>query len=452
MIDGYGAPEDDPEQWADQDGPRESTPEAPGRRHLRVTKASQVKVRRQRWLWDNRIVLGGLTLLAGREGLGKSTISCDICAQVTLGTLDGEFKGEPRAVIYLHSEDARDTTIVPRLVAAGADLDRVVFVDAVQTDEDGEFESQVVLPTDVAALAQLAIDEDAALVVLDAATSVIDSRLDGDKDRQMRKGLESIARGIGERAGCAVLGIVHFGKRDSGDTGKLILGSIAWSQVARSVLAVAKDEESGDLIISATKSNLAPGDASSLSARLVDRAVPTEDGVTHVGRVEWLGETDQNARDLLAGPDQAEDRTERATAEAWLEDYLTEQGKAPSFDTKKAAKAAGIAERTLERARRAIGVTSTNEGFPRKSYWSLPPSDATTDVRAREGGATGATGPDLGKREWSSGATDAVAPVAPALVHEAPMGATTPHHPIDLWLISGDPLPSAPSTAGQEPA
>jgi hypothetical protein len=174
-------------------------------------------------------------------------------------------------VIYLHSEDARETTIVPRLVAAGADLNRVIFVDAVTTAEGDEFESQVVLPSDVTELAELAIDADAALVVLDAATSVIDSRLDGDKDRQMRIGLESIARGIGERADCAVLGIVHFGKRDSADTGTLILGSIAWSQVARSVLAVAKDDETGDLVISATKSNIAPGDAASLSARLIDR-------------------------------------------------------------------------------------------------------------------------------------------------------------------------------------
>lgn len=399
-------------------------------RQLRATRASAVKARRQRWLWAGRIVLGGLTLLAGREGLGKSTIACDVCAQVTTGTLDGEYKGEPRTVIYLHSEDARDTTIVPRLLAAGADLDRVIFVDAVHTDEQGEIESQVVLPTDVAGMADLALDNAAALVVLDAATSVIDSRLDGDKDRQMRQGLESIARGIGERAGCAVLGVVHFGKRESGDTGKLILGSIAWSQVARSVLAVARDNESGDLVVSATKSNLAPGDAPSLSARLVNRAVPTDDGPTHVGRVEWLGETSQNARDLLAGPEQVpEDRTERATAEAWLEDYLTEQDKAPSFDAKKAARAAGIAERTLERARRSLGVISTNEGFPRKSYWSLPTSrasDATTPTRAHEHGATGATGPDQRESESPTGATAAVAPVAPRTAHEAAQGATGP--------------------------
>lgn len=407
----------------------------PVRRQLRVTKASQVRVRRQRWLWDARIVLGGLTLLAGREGLGKSTIACDLAAQVTRGALDGEYKGEPRTVIYLHSEDARDTTIVPRLLAAGADLDRVVFVDAVQTDEEGEYESAVVLPADVSQLGQLAIDEDAALVILDAATSVIDSRLDGDKDRQMRKGLEAIARGIGERASCAVLGIVHFGKRDSGDTGKLILGSIAWSQVARSVLAVARDDDSGSLVLSSTKANLAPGDTPSLAAQLINRMVDTEDGVTHVGCVRWLGETDQNARDLLSGPAEGDDVTERQTAAAWLEDYL-QQGKTSSKEIKKAARGADISERTLARARQSIGVITRNEGFPRQSYWELPDAaaDENDPARARDSGTTGTTGPDLQEQVVPGGTTDAVVPVVPPPVHEALPGAT--EHPTDLWLIS----------------
>lgn len=406
---------------ATSDGPESP---APGARRLRVTKASQVKVRRQRWLWDNRILLGGLTLLAGREGLGKSTIACDVCAQVTLGTLDGEHKGNPRTVIYLHSEDARDTTIVPRLVAAGADLERVIFVDAVMSDADGEFESEVVLPTDVAELSELAISSGAALVVLDAATSVIDSRLDGDKDRQMRKGLEAIARGIGERADCAVLGIVHFGKRDSGDTGKLILGSIAWSQVARSVLAVAKDDESGDLVISATKSNLAPGDASSLSARLVDRAVDTEDGVTHVGRVEWLGETDQNARDLLAGPEADSGLSETDEAAEWLRDHLLSQGgSAPAGEVIKAARRDGIAERTLQRARarKKTGVASRRVGT--NWAWSLEGANAENAVTSED-----AKAPDdvHVQASWRLGA---LAPSEP--------------HPTDLWRVSGDPIDEA---------
>jgi len=77
---------------------------------------------------------------------------------------------------------------VPRLKAADADLDHVVFVDAVMPGTDGEeHESALVLPADAHLLGDLVTEHQAALVVLDAATSTIDSKLDGDRDRQMRQ-------------------------------------------------------------------------------------------------------------------------------------------------------------------------------------------------------------------------------------------------------------------------
>jgi hypothetical protein len=296
-----------------------------------------------------------------------------LAAAVTRGLLDGELKGEPRTVVYVNSEDARDYTIVPRLRAAGADLDRVIFVDAVMSGDDGtERESSIVLPGDAHLLADTVRQHGAVLVILDAATSVIDSRLDGDKDRQMRQGLEAIGRVVGEGAGAAVLGIVHFGKRDSADTGKLILGSIAWSQVARSVLAAALDEDNGHLVISRTKGNLGI-EPPSLAAQIVNATVETSEGDTYVGKVELIGETDRDARTLLAAAElDHEERTERDAAADWLRDYLTETDKAPSKDVKKAAGDAGFSERTLARARISLGVVVTGEGFPRQSYWRLP--------------------------------------------------------------------------------
>lgn len=344
-------------------------------RQLRRTHGSEVVMRRLMFLWQDRIVLGALTLLAGREGIGKSTVAVDIAAQVTRGQLAGELNGQPRAVIYVNSEDARDTTIVPRLVAAGADLDRIIFLDALT---HGGLESPLMLPLDTARLEAEILDLDAALVVLDAATSVIDGSLDGDRDRQMRQGLEPISQLAG-RTGAAVLGIVHFGKRESADTGKLILGSIAWSQVARSVLAVARDDETSQLIISATKANLAPGDAASLAAQLVPTTVHTEEGPTSVGRVQWIGETHQRAQELLAGPTDPEDRGQLDEAVAWLRAHLTEKGgSAIAGDVIKAAKADGIAERTLQRARKNAGLGHGRRGT-RWSWW-LP-----DDARPEEG-------------------------------------------------------------------
>lgn len=330
-------------------------------------------MRRIRWLWELRIVLGGLTLLAGREGLGKSTLAVALAAMVTRGTLDGELRGTPRTVIYVDSEDARDYTIVPRLVAADADLHRVVFLDAMVRDENGALsEDAIVLPLDTELLAAAVIEHNAALVVLDAATSVIDSRLDGDKDRQMRQALEAIGRRVGEATGVAVVGIVHFGKRDSADIGKLILGSIVWSQVARSTLAVALDEDTGHLVISRGKGNLGPPPPS-LAARITPHTVQTPDGITSVGRIEWLGETAQDARDLLSGSESSDERTERDEAKDWLLAHLAAQGgTAPASDVLKAANRDGIAKTTLHRARRNAGVTTAKNGMTGGWTWSRP--------------------------------------------------------------------------------
>jgi len=352
----------------------EAGPVEPPRRHLVITRATDVPMRRVQWLWDLRIVRSGLTLLAGREGLGKSTIAVDLAARVTRGELDGELYGRPRTVIYVNTEDARDYTIVPRLVAAGADLDRVVFVDSVTPRADGDdLTGSIVLPLDDELLATVIRQNQVALVVLDAATSVIDGRLDGDKDRQMRIGLERIAR-IGQDTGAAMLGIVHFGKRESADTGKLILGSIAWSQVARSVLAVARDSDSGDLILTGTKGNLGPA-PESLGAKLISALVDTPDGAADVGRIEWTGVTDRDARDLLGGSEDG-DRAESDEAVEWLLHFLTERGgEAIAGEVIGAAAKAGFAKHTVQRARKRANVQSRKGSMGGGWVWAVRVQD-----------------------------------------------------------------------------
>ncbi|WP_280510451.1 AAA family ATPase, partial [Nocardia farcinica] len=293
---------------------------APPRR-LKVTRGSDVQTRRVRWVDQDWIPAGSLVLLAGREGLGKSTIAASKCAQITRGTLEGEWYGTPRNVIYLHTEDARDFTVVPRLRAAGADLDRVLFIDVVSEYSEA---GALVLPDDIGELERVVAAEDVAFIVLDAATSAMSSDLSGKDDRQVRQFLEPLSQ-MAARRDCVVLGLCHFGKRDGADTGKLILGSIAWSQVARSVLSVAKDEDSGNLIVTNTKANLAPR-TRSMEAVIESTTVTTDDGLAEVGVLRWLGETTVDARDLLGGPVDDTDVVERSEAEQVILAYLEDHG------------------------------------------------------------------------------------------------------------------------------
>ncbi|MGF0257285.1 AAA family ATPase [Rhodococcus erythropolis] len=370
-------------------------------RRLKVTRGSEVQTRRVTWIMPDWIPTGSLTLLAGREGLGKSTIAGSICAAITRGALEGELFGTPRNVLYVHTEDSREFTVAPRLKAAGADMDRVFFVD-VQTEMSDS--GTLILPLDTLALEDLVTKYDMAIVVLDAATSSMSAELSGKDDRAVRQYLEPLAQ-LAARRDCVVFGLCHFGKRDGADTGKLILGSIAWSQVARSVLSVALDEDSGHLVVTNTKGNLAPR-TRSMEAQIVSTTIPTEDGDAEVGRIEWLGESTRDARELLQGADDS-DLDDRSEAEAWLEDYLTEQGKRTAKQVKDDARKKGISEPTIKRAAKKLGVVYAFEGFPRTSVWSLPVQSAQPDhptLSHELTEPTEPTGADLRKPDEPTGA------------------------------------------------
>ncbi|WP_238981155.1 AAA family ATPase [Williamsia herbipolensis] len=323
-------------------------------RHLRVIRGSDVTMQKLEWWEPDLIPMSSLTLLAGREGKGKSTIACDWAARETRAG---------NSVLYLHSEDSREHTVTPRLVAAGADLTKVLFIDVETETTDA---GNLILPVDVPALDRVVAANDVTLIVLDAATSSMSADLSGNDDRQVRRFLEPLARLAGTRR-VVVLGLVHFGKREGVDSGKLILGSIAWSQVARSVLSLADDPETGNLIITNTKGNLASR-VRSVECRLESRSVMTAGGPTEVGRVEWLGDTNHDARDFLVA--EGEDHEERNEVQAVIVDYLRDVGgSAPAAEVLRITRAAGLIDNVVKKARRKAGVRTKRVGFGKDSAW-----------------------------------------------------------------------------------
>jgi hypothetical protein len=90
------------------------------------------------WLWPGRVAIGKQTLIAGEAGLGKSQIGIAMAAAVTTGGPwpCNEGHAPHGNVIILSAEDDPADTIVPRLLAAGADPQRVQIITAVRS-EDG---------------------------------------------------------------------------------------------------------------------------------------------------------------------------------------------------------------------------------------------------------------------------------------------------------------------------
>jgi hypothetical protein len=343
---------------------------APARR-MRLTPASAIRLRPTFWLWEDRIPLGALVLGPGREGIGKSLFCAWLTAQLTHGRLPGVHHGQPRAVIYAATEDSWERTIAGRLLVAGADMDRVYRVDV---ESITGTTLPLSLPRDCD---DLATEIDAAgvgLLVLDPLISAVDSRIDVNGEK-LREALEPLVA-LADHTGCSIFGLAHFNKATGTDALSRITGSRAFSAVARAVIGFARDTstDDGSCVLSQLKNNLGPTDLPSLRYRVESVTVDTEEGPGQWGALRILGETDTHVDDLINDtPADQDDRNETQAAMDWLTDYLTHNGgRAASADAKKAAKAAGITERTLGRARTRLRLDSDAVGFPRVTYWSLP--------------------------------------------------------------------------------
>ena len=348
-----------------------------GARRLHLTAASTIVPRPVHWLWQHRLPRGTFNLLGGAPDLGKSTIAYDIAAHVTQGTLPGELEHQPRAVIVVATEDSWEHTIVPRLMAAGADLTRVYRVDVVV---DESIHATLSLPEDNIELERAIRDRDVALVLLDPLMSRLSSRLDSHKDADVRRGLEPLSR-IADRTGVVVLGLIHMNKSAGGSALSRFMGSTAFPAVARvSYLVVADpDDDTGArrLLIQA-KNNIA-AKVPPRAYRIDPWEMTTEHGRLTAGQIVWLEDlAARTADDVLNQIDgkrnaaaNGEPATVVDTAAAWLLEQLDDTGRAQRTDLVDLAKG-DYTVKTLQRARDAAGVHVASLGFPKKSTWYLP--------------------------------------------------------------------------------
>ena len=206
-------------------GIEEAPAEPEPRRRLAFTRASDIEPEPVVWAWldegEGRVPAGAMTIAAGREGTGKSSFGIWMAAQITRGLLPGNFCGTPKNVFYIAVEDSWKQTIVPRLIAAGADLERVWQVEAV----DAEYgETTLSLPQDNSLMEKAIGEHDVALVVLDPLMSCIGKGIDTHRERDVRTALDPLAR-MADRTGCVLLGIAHFNKGAGTDPASLITGS-----------------------------------------------------------------------------------------------------------------------------------------------------------------------------------------------------------------------------------
>jgi len=92
---------------------------------------NDVQVTEVKWLWEPYIPIGKITIIQGDPGEGKTTMILAIASALTTGAILplSEEALERRNVIYQTAEDGLSDTIKPRLLAAGADCNKVIVID-----------------------------------------------------------------------------------------------------------------------------------------------------------------------------------------------------------------------------------------------------------------------------------------------------------------------------------
>jgi DNA polymerase len=348
-----------------------------------LVRASDVVPRALDWLWLGHLLRGSLELLTGLPGEGKSQIQCSIVASATTGSAwpDGT-NGAPRGnVIMLTAEDCLDQTLVPRLIAAGAELNRVHILKKIRRDSK---DRMFLLGEDLEMLAKIIADVgDVTLVTLDPITAYMGGKLDSHKTTDVRNQLGPLAE-LAERLDVAFSAITHPAKNAGSRSLDHFIGSQAFIAAARiGHLCVEEVEENehgkrqptGRRLFTNPKNN-----PHTKMPTIAYRVVSADGGtdrntgaVISVSRIAWEETINMTADEALAAAAPRKDKDSGGPT-VFLQDMLT-NGPVPVKTIEERAEARGFSKDQLDRAKKKMGVVAFREGGVGKEgrwFWALP--------------------------------------------------------------------------------
>jgi hypothetical protein len=348
----------------------------PAGRSLIVRRASEITPEPIEWPWPKRVAIGKQMMIVGEPGLGKSQLTAFMAAAITTG---GQWPCDEGpaplgSVIILSAEDDAADTIRPRLDAAGADPARVLIVSAVRSD-DGKGRRTLNLQTDLDLLEQeIAKAGDVRLVIIDPISSYM-GKTDSHKNTDVRGVLEPVGE-MAARLRVAVVSVTHRSKGKGNSAINTAIGSVGFTGVARSAFLVDKDPDDRDRrVFLQIKNNIAK-DPGGLAFRIGQQLLP---GDIIGSLIFWDSErVSCTADQVLAANENANDRPAQTEAEEFLRDILRD-GPRPAKDVETEAKEAGISWRTVNRAKKTLGIVAERKaeaghglGRAGRWYWSLP--------------------------------------------------------------------------------
>jgi putative DNA primase/helicase len=341
---------------------------------LRLVCAADVEPERVSWLWPEWLPFGKLVCLDGVASVGKSTLVTDLIARASRGgpMPYSDLSFAPISVLMAGVEDGYGDTIVPRLLAANADLSRVQFV---QPQSAGVF----TIPRDVCELMRRARESGATWLHIDAIMGTFGEDTNTNNDAQVRRALTPLKDAAAE-SGMLVTYIRHPRK-----AGGLAVnaggGSVAFTALSRIGLFVGYHPEDKDKpsnqqrrVLATAKNNI-----SQFPASIVFDVVNSPLG-NGAGSIAWGGKTVVTADELACPPPLTPIRAAavpksepRAPERTWILGQLVDGKRVKLDDLKALARDAGLSWPRVARAAEDEGVSKERvRAFPAFTEWYIP--------------------------------------------------------------------------------
>jgi hypothetical protein len=349
------------EQWAETDA---------NVWKVKTTSAASIKPVAIRWLWPGWLAKGKLHILAGAGGTGKTTLLLGLIATITTGGRwpDGSLCSVPGNALIWSSEDDPADTLVPRLAAAGADLTRVHII---QGRINAQGDADPFDPANDIALLRATAHEigGVSLLMLDPIVSAVKG--DMHKANDVRRALQGVVD-FAEQNLCAVVGISHFAKGGAGSSpADRVIGSQAFSALARTVLVAAKQEDSDMRVLARAKSNIGT-DEGGVSYTIEPCDIG---GGIEATRVLWGGAIEGSAREILGDVETTdEERLDDSDDPAEALRRILSAGPLTGKDAKQLMTGNGYTQKQIRNARERLSVVTARSGFGSDTVvsWSLP--------------------------------------------------------------------------------
>jgi putative DNA primase/helicase len=316
---------------------------------------SDLKLQPVRWLWQDRLASGTLSMISGVPGSGKTWVALAIAAALSRGRVP--YTGEAcqlANVLYASMEHGSSEIIHPRFASLNGDPARFVILRGAVSAPSASLNLR-----DTSVLEDALQRTHARLLILDSFPSQTGAGVDLQQPTETLPILDNLAR-LAERHRCCILLVCHLSKRVSARSVVRNSGSIEISAALRTeFLAGSSVDAPSQPALLQVKSNLGP-----LAPALAYK-------IDNAGNFSWTGISKLTREELLADRPTGAGLPKRRFAGEWLREQL-QAGSQSQYNLEIAAEREGVCISTLRRAKFDLGVRSAKDGVKGVWYWTLP--------------------------------------------------------------------------------